>query len=380
MKNSQKGFTSIILVFVAILVIAGGIYIYQKNQATPQTTPAINKNHIAAGINTNSGSTSDTWIASLISVSQPVNRIKIQAGFIHKDGAEGLLSVYWDGKLLESYDERNGISGSYHIIDLPSSYNPGVYTLAFRLDSFSSTPSSGWVNNIEFYNSTSNIEAVWNNTNSLTTSPAENSIGELEINSKNLPAESTKNSDITFIDNTYYIKNNQLFYAADSTPTNADPIIQGADIPTFRGLGSIYSKDQKSVYFNEYKIVGADPQTFTSNLKENIYNSFSKDKDFVYDNGQRESILDVSTFQIIDPGSEKDCGYGPYLKDKNGVYEYVWDGHTTTLTRIEGVDTATFKAIGAGYSSDKNHVYKNAKIEPNLDPNIFKAACGVGGF
>jgi hypothetical protein len=66
MKNLQKGFASPILIIIAMLVIGGGLYVYQKNKrgviSTPNqpTTNSMSRNNISNDLNkTTSTPTSD---------------------------------------------------------------------------------------------------------------------------------------------------------------------------------------------------------------------------------------------------------------------------------------------------------------------------------
>ena len=83
------------------------------------------------------------WLAALIPASNFVNQVTFQLQFTSAVGAQGLLSVYWDGTLLGSFDERNVLIGMQEFsMELPSTYSGGSYTLAFRLDSYTNVPSS----------------------------------------------------------------------------------------------------------------------------------------------------------------------------------------------------------------------------------------------
>jgi hypothetical protein len=84
---------------------------------------------------------------------------------------------------------------------------------------------------------------------------------------------------------------------------------------------SAYGKTNITVYLNENPI-NADPSTFTLASGQKYYFSFGLDKQFVYYNGHRIPGLDPTSFVVISEGSEKDCGYGPVVKDANGVYYY----------------------------------------------------------
>jgi hypothetical protein len=72
-----------------------------------------------------------------------VNYVKFDAGFSSTTGAQGLFSVYWGTNLLGALDERTAGTGlqTYHFL-LPDTYTDSQYTLGFRLDAYTTTPSS----------------------------------------------------------------------------------------------------------------------------------------------------------------------------------------------------------------------------------------------
>ena len=65
-------------------------------------------------------------------------------------GAEGLLAFYLDGLLIGTIDERFALSGNETYRWLLDVTDPGIHELAFRLDPFTTTPSSVSISNIRF--------------------------------------------------------------------------------------------------------------------------------------------------------------------------------------------------------------------------------------
>jgi hypothetical protein len=71
------------------------------------------------------------------------NTISFSAEFTSADGAQGLLSVFWDGNLLGMIDERHVLDGPHaYALEFPAVYGADFYSLSFRLDGFSDVESS----------------------------------------------------------------------------------------------------------------------------------------------------------------------------------------------------------------------------------------------
>jgi alpha-tubulin suppressor-like RCC1 family protein len=89
------------------------------------------------------------WFAAAIPITNAVNFVQFEAVFTPRNGAEGLLSVFWNTNQIGMIDERT-ISTSFHPhrFALPGIFTNGLYTLSFRLDSFADTPSSITVTNV----------------------------------------------------------------------------------------------------------------------------------------------------------------------------------------------------------------------------------------
>lgn len=86
---------------------------------------------------------------ALIQPDNAVNFITFEADFTSGLGSEGLLSVYWDEVLVGVVDERFVLDGMQeYIFDLPDTFDPSAYTLAFRLDPFTDVASSVLIDNV----------------------------------------------------------------------------------------------------------------------------------------------------------------------------------------------------------------------------------------
>ena len=80
---------------------------------------------------------SPAWLAMSLTITNPVNFIQFDAAFTDKNGAQGLLTAYWNTNQIGMVDERAAATNlqTYRFM-LPSTVTNGLYTLSFRLDSF----------------------------------------------------------------------------------------------------------------------------------------------------------------------------------------------------------------------------------------------------
>jgi hypothetical protein len=89
------------------------------------------------------------WLAVGVSVTNALNFAQFDATFSDTNGAEGLLTVYWNTNQIGMVDERVAIPGlQTYRFALPGTVTNGVYTLSFRLDAFNNTSSSVIVTNL----------------------------------------------------------------------------------------------------------------------------------------------------------------------------------------------------------------------------------------
>ncbi len=87
---------------------------------------------------------------TFITVTNTVNLVSFDAEFITStNGAQGLLSVYWDTNTVGSVDEQAVKSGLQHyMFKFPNTITGSTYMLGFRLDRFTSVQSSVIVTNV----------------------------------------------------------------------------------------------------------------------------------------------------------------------------------------------------------------------------------------
>ena len=115
--------------------------------------------------------------------------------------------------------------------------------------------------------------------------------------------------------------------------------VNGANPKTIKVLNQFYLKDDKNVFFNDKKILGADANSFIALDKENGY---AKDKNTVYYFGQKVEGANAKTFEVISDGE--------YSKDDKNVY--------ASGEIIKGADPKTFREFPeTSYSRDKNNLY-----------------------
>ena len=89
------------------------------------------------------------WLAVALPVTNAVNFVQFEAAFTGTNTAEGQLTVYWNTNELGRADQRFASPGlQTYRLALPSTVTEGVYTLSFRLDSFSASAASVTVTNI----------------------------------------------------------------------------------------------------------------------------------------------------------------------------------------------------------------------------------------
>ena len=133
--------------------------------------------------------------------------------------------------------------------------------------------------------------------------------------------------------------------------------VNGANPKTIKVLNQFYLKDDKNVFFNDEKILGADANSFIALDKENGY---AKDKNSVYYFGQKVEGANPKTFEVISDGE--------YSKDDKNVY--------ASGEIIKGADPKTFREFPeTSYSRDKNNLYYyygEDKFLGKIDENKFE--------
>jgi hypothetical protein len=87
------------------------------------------------------------WLAVGVTVTNAVNFVQFDAAFTDTNVAQGLLTVYWNTNQVGMVDERVASPGlqTYRFV-LPGTVSSGLYTLSFRLDSFTNSSSMAVTN------------------------------------------------------------------------------------------------------------------------------------------------------------------------------------------------------------------------------------------
>lgn len=88
------------------------------------------------------------WLSCSVIVTDTVNFVACDVEFTKTD-AEGLLTVYWNTNIIGTIDERTVQIGFHaYRFPLPVVVSSGIYSLGFRLDSFTNISSSATVTNV----------------------------------------------------------------------------------------------------------------------------------------------------------------------------------------------------------------------------------------
>lgn len=92
---------------------------------------------------------SPSWLATVVFVTNAADFVSFDAQFTSTNGAEGLLSIYWDTNTLGSLDERAIQPGLQHYsFAFPVAKGNSTHILGFRIDPFTNIQSSVIVTNI----------------------------------------------------------------------------------------------------------------------------------------------------------------------------------------------------------------------------------------
>lgn len=106
-------------------------------------------NVIIHGIDFTLKTASPAWMVAFIPITNKVNFVSLEAEFTSANGAEGLLSVYWETNVIGSVDERVVLPEvRQYTFPLPETATNSTRTLGFRLDAFSAIQSSVMVTNV----------------------------------------------------------------------------------------------------------------------------------------------------------------------------------------------------------------------------------------
>jgi len=156
----------------------------------------------------------------------------------------------------------------------------------------------------------------------------------------------------------YFLKTDKWYYfveiinnlkpdGTNSTKLRITPI-EWVDMDSFE-LYDRYSKDKNYVYRDAEILSWADSRTFVAYDR-----NYAKDKNHIYCLWELIKWVDYDTFEVINED---------YAKDKNHIFTY-WD-------ILEWADLETFQIFNDYTAGDKNHIYMYGQIQEWLDPATY---------
>ncbi|MBP5360810.1 MAG: DKNYY domain-containing protein [Bacteroidaceae bacterium] len=162
-------------------------------------------------------------------------------------------------------------------------------------------------------------------------------------------------------DGKYEIRGNQVYYTWWTFSFgHQDSLLIGADADSFEEIEDWLGRDKNHVWYEARLVEGCDPQTVKA-VKKGL---FCDKKDYYFE-GAPLHVKDMATFEVVAFNE-----YCLWAKDsKCGYYD---------STRLEGIDSKTFKTIDTFVAKDKYHVYYFGKVLPQADPETFEVMDGAG--
>lgn len=155
----------------------------------------------------------------------------------------------------------------------------------------------------------------------------------------------------------YFLTKKLIMEQLTSSQTETLSSTNGGEIEDINVVSDweYYRVNNNVVYFQDMEIVGADAPTF-----QELGYMWAKDKNAVYQEGQKQAYLDPSTVKVFPD---------VYVTDKDGVWVYA-TGYYMRVDRTDA-DPATFSVIGYGYAKDKNNIYYFAQKIVNAELQSF---------
>ena len=156
-------------------------------------------------------------------------------------------------------------------------------------------------------------------------------------------------------DGKYEIRGNQVYYTWWTFSFgNQEERLAGVDAATFEAVEDWLGRDKSHVWYKARLVEGCDPQTVKA-VKKGLF----CDKNDYYYEGAPMHVKDMETFEIVDYND-----YCLWAKDsKCGYFD---------STRIEGIDSETFKSVATFVAKDKYHVYRFGQVLPLADPATYE--------
>ena len=211
--------------------------------------------------------------------------------------------------------------------------------------------------------------------------------------------------------NLYKFETDSFPYFSSSEIKTRKVSIDGLDVKSFKVLENYkdsyfdYYVDKSNVYIdkdNLEKITGADRNSF-----EILGYSIARDKNNVYNKGEKLGNIDIASFKYFDNWIAKDknrvfymderkdiknadaktferMGESYYFRDKNNVFalknDYPDSNYNLVLEMSKNIDRSSFDILNAEFGKDKNGVYYFGEKIDGISSNNAKVVEELGDY
>ena len=211
--------------------------------------------------------------------------------------------------------------------------------------------------------------------------------------------------------NLYKFETDSLSYFSSNEIKTKKVSIDGLDVKSFKVLENNkdsyfdYYVDKSNVYIdkdNLEKITGADRNSF-----EILGYSIARDKNNVYNKGEKLGNIDIASFKYFDNGIAKDknrvfymderkdiknadaktferMGESYYFRDKNNVFalknDYSDSNYNWVLEMSKNIDRSSFDILNTEFGKDKNGVYYFGEKIDGISSNNAKVVEELGDY
>ena len=211
--------------------------------------------------------------------------------------------------------------------------------------------------------------------------------------------------------NLYKFETDLLSYFSSNEIKTKKVSIDGLDVKSFKVLENNkdsyfdYYVDKSNVYIdkdNLEKITGADRNSF-----EILGYSIARDKNNVYNKGEKLGNIDIASFKYFDNGIAKDknrvfylderkdiknadaktferMGESYYFRDKNNVFalknDYSDSNYNLVLEMSKNIDRSSFDILNNEFGKDKNGVYYFGEKIDGISSNNAKVVEELGDY
>ena len=211
--------------------------------------------------------------------------------------------------------------------------------------------------------------------------------------------------------NLYKFETDSLSYFSSNEIKTKKVSIDGLDVKSFKVLENNkdsyfdYYVDKSNVYIdkdNLEKITGADRNSF-----EILGYSIARDKNNVYNKGEKLGNIDIASFKYFDNWIAKDknrvfymderkdiknadaktferMGESYYFRDKNNVFalknDYSDSNYNWVLEMSKNIDRSSFDILNAEFGKDKNGVYYFGEKIDGISSNNAKVVEELGDY